>query len=91
MDLLACRDGHCGRACANDRDCPPDAMCAERDGSQLCEVPEGGDRCVYDSDCAEPYLCDHDQVCRFECIETWDCDYPRVCEGNLCVLPDAGT
>ncbi len=90
-DQLVCRDGRCGQACVEDRDCPHGATCeVGAAGVHTCEVQEPR-ACLYDSDCRDGLVCDYDQVCRLECLEDRDCDYPRTCSvDNRCVLPDGG-
>ena len=93
---ITCRDGECGQACAEDRDCVEGSVCAESAGVNTCE-PVAPELCVYNSDCAPGLICDPYQRCRIECAEDRDCEFPRVCQMRdvdgfptpLCVLPES--
>ena len=45
--------GYCTKACMNDQDCPPEAICAFTGGTGQCKI-----KCLQQSDCPRPsYTC----------------------------------
>ena len=83
---LVCSFGTCTTECVEDRDCPNGATCQGDGATNACVEPVA-ELCIYDSDCPEPFVCGHDQLCRLECAENRDCQAPRICVSNLCQLP----
>jgi hypothetical protein len=91
-------DGQCRDQCVSAQDCVPGQLCVSGtcadasevvDGRLPGEVLEGGEPCVWDSDCASGMHCKKQQ-CVFDCLVDADCSAGSACLDNRCVEAGEG-
>ncbi len=69
-----CVGTFCRAACATDRDCPDNGICARSlGGVQICAARDAPRPCLYSSDCPATTFCTRDGICQSRCRGDYDC------------------
>lgn len=94
-------DGQCRDQCKADKDCITGQLCTTGSCANPTElvdgglptpdggVPNEGQSCSYNSDCAYPLVC-RNGGCAYQCKADIDCPLGQSCVNHLCVLPNSG-
>ncbi|MFK7990844.1 MAG: RCC1 domain-containing protein [Sandaracinaceae bacterium] len=89
---LVCHFQTCTNPCDDDRDCPAGAECVTDEAGRGCR-DVSTEQCTLNSDCAAPFVCAVDGVCREECRGDRDCRDGKVClstSPRICGFADGG-
>ena len=94
-------DGQCRDQCKATKDCINGQLCVTGSCANPTElvdgglpttdggVPNEGQTCSYNSDCAFPLVC-RGGNCSYQCKADVDCPLGQSCLGHVCVLPNTG-